>query len=67
MKKESGRAIADCTQAIALSSNYGAAYAARANAYERLGDKQQAIADYQRALSLGDHESRQDLVRLRGY
>ena len=48
--KNTVRAIVDYTQAIALSPKDPEFYDNRGHAYERKGDKEQAIADFRRAL-----------------
>ena len=47
-----GRAIADCTEAIRLAPDGFQAYALRGALFERQGEKDEAVADYRRALSL---------------
>lgn len=51
-KKESDRAIADCSRAIALNANYASAFFNRGNAYEAKGQYDRAIEDFDQAIRL---------------
>jgi tetratricopeptide (TPR) repeat protein len=51
-KRDYPGAIADYDQAIALSPKFADYYRIRASTYEKMGERDRAIADYRRALSL---------------
>ncbi len=62
----SARAIADFDKAIALRSHFASAYVNRGAAYENKGDKEQAIADFRKALknNPADQKAKEGLKRL---
>jgi hypothetical protein len=63
-KNQFNLALDDCSAAIARAPNYILALRSRAFAYEALGNRNSALADYRRAASLGDESSRRELIRL---
>jgi tetratricopeptide (TPR) repeat protein len=56
-KKHHERAVADLTKAIELNANYARAYGERGYAYLQLDDKERAIADFKKAVSLDPSDS----------
>ena len=56
-KKESDKAIADCSQAISLHANQASAYLNRGNAYRAKGQYDRAIADYDQAIRLSPNDA----------
>ena len=62
------KAALDLDEAVQADPNNVAAWSARGQAYERLGDKAKAAASYNRALALrpGDGNARSGLVRTGG-
>ncbi len=62
----SARAIADFDRAIALRSHFASAYVNRGAAYENKGDKEQAIADFRKALKINPsyQKAKEGLKRL---
>jgi tetratricopeptide (TPR) repeat protein len=56
-KKESDKAIADCSQAIALNANYASAFFNRGNAYRAKGQYDRAIEDYNQAIRLNPSDA----------
>jgi tetratricopeptide (TPR) repeat protein len=58
------RAMADCNQALRIDPNYARAFSNRGLVYEAKGDRDRAIADFRKALSLGDTLAADDLRRL---
>jgi tetratricopeptide (TPR) repeat protein len=58
-------ALPDLNQTIELAPNYSNAYTWRGHAYSELNMKEKAIADYEKALELGDHEVQGYIVELK--
>jgi Tfp pilus assembly protein PilF len=53
----------DADQAIALDSKYAPAYDTRAHIYEALGKREQAIADFRKALALDPNDPLVEMTR----
>lgn len=64
--KQYSEAVNDCTAAIRLSTRSSTAYSHRGYAFEMLNNRNEAIADYRRALDLdpGNEAARTSLARL---
>ena len=60
-------AITDFHKAIAFDPNFTPAYNTRGLAYEKMGDKEQAIADYRKVLEIdpSNQKAKEGLKRLR--
>jgi tetratricopeptide (TPR) repeat protein len=56
-KEERDKAIADCSQAIALIANYASPFFNRADAYEAKGQYDRAIEDYDQAIRLNPNDA----------
>lgn len=64
--KQYTEAVGDCTAAIRLTNRSSTAYSHRAYAYEMLNNRNEAIADYRRALAIDpqNEAARTNLARL---
>ncbi|MGB0384758.1 MAG: tetratricopeptide repeat protein [Ardenticatenaceae bacterium] len=56
--------MADYSEAIRLNPDYALAYNNRGFAYEKKGERDLAIADYRKAVELGNERARGHLERL---
>ena len=63
-KKDFDRALADCDQAIIVDPNQARAFAIRGSVYKHMGALERAIADFKKALTMGDEEARKSLRSL---
>jgi Tfp pilus assembly protein PilF len=63
-RKESDRAIADCTQAIAIEPGNALAYAQRGEAYCAKGEVEKCVADFDKAMQINPSDT--SFVFLRG-